>query len=128
MFSRLLILIGLVAAGLLLFIITTVAPVEAGAAGILAVFVLSYVVILCGLTFIIWLLILITEKVGKNIRIFRKMTEVSLVKAYYYSSVISLGIIIMISLRSVGTIGIYEYALILLFVLLGCIYVAKRTR
>lgn len=127
MFSKIIILIGLVAASLLLFIVTTISPGEAGASGILMVFVLSYVVLLCGLTFVIWLLVSLVKRLGRSVRFFRNQSGISLVRAYYYSSVLSLGLIIVISLGSVGSIGVYEYCLVLLFVLLGCTYVARRT-
>ena len=128
MLTRILVLIGLAAAGLLLFIITTVAPSAAGASGILAVFILSYIVLLCLFTFLIWIFVRVVEKIGRGLHIFRKVHTVSLGKAYYYSSVVSLGIIIATSLRSVGGVGIRELSLVVLFVLLGCIYVARRTR
>lgn len=128
MLSRMLLFVGLVAAGLLLFIMTSISPGSAGAPGILAVFVLSYVVLLCLFTFLIWGFLKVIEKIGRNLTLFRNISRVSLWKAYYYSSVVSLGIIIVISLRSVGGIGFYELGLVSFFVLLGCMYVARMTR
>ncbi|USN96425.1 MAG: hypothetical protein H6797_05130 [Candidatus Nomurabacteria bacterium] len=127
MLTRILVLIGLAAAGLLLFIITTVAPSSAGASGILAVFILSYVVLLCLLTFFVWISVRVVGKIGKSLHVLQNVQVISLSKAYYYSSVVSLGVVIVASLRSVGTVGIYELSLVTLFVLLGCVYVARRT-
>lgn len=128
MLSKILTLVGLAAAGLLLFIVTTVTPGSAGAAGILMVFVLSYVVLLCLFTFVIWASMKVFEKIGKRTSIFRGMSKMSLAKSYYYSSVIALGLVIILSLRSVGGVSIYELSLVILFVLFGCVYVARMTR
>jgi hypothetical protein len=127
MLARILMIAGLVATGLLLILVTTVTPNSAGAVGILAVFLLSYTVIVCLLTFLIWLSARLVSKMGKEIRVFRKDYSISLKKSYYYSSVISLGPVIVISLQSVGGVGIYEMALVVVFIALGCLYIVRRT-
>jgi hypothetical protein len=127
MLAKILMIIGLVATGLLLILVTTVTPNSAGAVGILAVFLLSYTAIVCLLTFFIWLSARLVSKAGKEIRVFRKDYSISLKKSYYYSSVISLGPVIVVSLQSVGGIGIYELALVILFIALGCLYIVRRT-
>ncbi len=127
MLAKLLSIIGLVATGLLLILITTTPPADAGAMGILVVFLLSYVVLVCGLTFIVWSLAKIVNRIGKRIGVLRSTYIVDLKKSYYYSSVLALGPIIVVSLQSVGGVGIYEVCLVLLFVFLGCLYVSRRT-
>jgi len=126
MLAKLLIIVGLVAAGLLLILLTTVPPSASGAMGILAVFLLSYIVLLCFFTFAIWVLAKVVDRVGRGLRLFRNGYSVSLKRSYYYSTVVSLGPIIVVSLQSVGGAGIYEFGLVLVFVLLGCVYVARR--
>lgn len=127
MLAKLLSIIGLVATRLLLILITTTPPADAGAMGILVVFLLSYVVLVCGLTFIVWSLAKIVNRIGKRIGVLRSTYIVDLKKSYYYSSVLALGPIIVVSLQSVGGVGIYEVCLVLLFVFLGCLYVSRRT-
>src|SRR5690554_2646952 len=105
MLAKLLSIIGLVATGLLLILITTTPPADAGAMGILVVFLLSYVVLVCGLTFIVWSLAKIVNRIGKRIGVLRSTYIVDLKKSYYYSSVLALGPIIVVSLQSVGGVG-----------------------
>lgn len=127
MFSKILILTGLAAAGLLLYIVNSITPSEAGASGIFAVFILGYVVLLSLITFFIWFVLMLVRKLGEGSDISRRVAGLTLVKTYYYSSVFSLGVVILVSLQSIGTVGFREYLLVTLLVLLGCLYVTKRT-
>lgn len=127
MFARLLITVGLVSAGLLLIIFTTTTPSTGGAFGILSVFLLSYIVSLVLFTFLLWFTAFLIRKAGKRTRFIRKPYTLTLKNAYYYSSVIALGPVIMVSLQSVGGIGLYELILTALFIVLGCIYVSRRS-
>lgn len=126
MLAKILTITGLVATGLLLILITTTTPATAGAAGILAVFMLGYIALLCFLTFIIWLLTRLANRVGTDLRVFRRKGSISLRKSYYYASIVALGPVIIISLQSVGGVGFYDLGLVFFFVLLGCVYVARR--
>ena len=126
MLARLLITVGLVATGLLFILLTTTTPASAGAIGIFVVFLLGYVVTLCAVTFTLWALVALASKVGRNTRLWRKGRRISLRKSYYYSSVISLGPTIIISLQSVGGVGFYDLGLVAIFIFLGCVYVSRR--
>ena len=127
MLAKLLVIVGLVSAGLLLIILTTTTPSDSGAFGILSVFLLGYIVSLVFFTFLLWLIAQILNRVGKRTQRARKLYAITLKKAYYYSSVIALGPVIMISLQSVGGVGLYEVGLTILFIVLGCIYVSRRS-
>ncbi len=126
MLAKMLITTGLVSAGLLLILLTATTPSSAGAIGILAVFLLSYVVVLACSTFLVWALAAFINKVGRSTRLLRKPYIFTLKKSYYFSSIIALAPVIMVSLQSVGGIGPYELALIAAFIILGCLYVSKR--
>ncbi len=126
MFIRLLSLAGLVSTGLLLFIMTTYEPSSVGALGILAVFFLGYVVILCSLTILLLIFVYLLRRIRSKVRILSKIQQLSVKAIYYYSSVLALAPVIIISLRSVGEVSFYETSLILLFEILGCLYIAKR--
>jgi len=126
MLARILSIVGLVSAGLLLILLTTATPGQAGALGILAVFVLLYTTILCMLTFVVWLLAKVANKLGSELGMFKKPYSVSLKKSYYYSSVIALAPVIIISLQSVGGVGLYELVMVVVFIALGCLYVSRR--
>ena len=126
MLARILSIVGLASAGLLLILVTTTTPESSGAMGILAVFILTYSTILCLLTFVMWLLAKITNRLGNDLRLLKKPYSFSLKRSYYYSSVIALAPVIIISLQAVGGVGIYDLGLIIIFVGLGCLYVSRR--
>lgn len=128
MFGKLLFIIGLAAAGLLLVILNVMTPASGGAFGILAVFLLAYVALLVAVTFGLWALSRVVRKVISEIKPGRAAEKLPLKKAYYYASVIALAPVILVSLQSVGGVGVYELGLVLLFVLLGCVYIARRTK
>ena len=119
---------GLVAAGLLLIIVNTTTPAEAGAAGMLLVFVLSYVVLTALLSCGIWLVARLVARVyPRRVAKGRSRESIGLRQAYYYATVLALAPVILLSLQSVSGVGMYEIALVTLLVCLGCIYVSRRT-
>ena len=126
MLARILSIIGLVSAGLLLFLLTTTTPADVGAFGILAAFFLIYSVTLSLFTFSIWIVSQLVDKLGRRTHLLRKPYVFTLRKAYYYASVLALGPVIIMSLQTVGGVGVYELGLVGLFMFLGCLYVAKR--
>ncbi len=107
-------------------ILNTTTPATAGAFGILAIFIFAYLFIVSCMTFVLYGIsrgvAFITSSTTK-----RPYETFSLQRAYYYSTIVSLAPVIIISLQSVGGVGIYELGLILFFVFLGCVYVTKRT-
>lgn len=121
--------IGTVAAVVLLAVLLqTTTPATVGPLGILFVFILLYVSVLGVLTFLLFGCSRIAVKI---ITIFprRKPAQaVSLGRAYYYSSVIALAPVLFIGMQSVGEVSIYDVLLVVLFVVIACIYIAKRTR
>lgn len=127
MLAKLLIIIGLASAGLLLVLMNITTPVTAGAVGILAVFLLGYVIMTVVITFTVYLIEKLLRKTVGELSRNRTSTPFTLKKAYYYSSVVALAPVIFVSLQSVGGIGIYEVILVFLLVALGCLYIAKRT-
>jgi hypothetical protein len=126
MLSKILVGTGLVSAGLLLIILTTTTPSSVGAFGILSVFLLSYIVALSCLTFIVWFVAIAINKLGRSTHLIRRPYHFSLKKSYYYSTILALAPVIMVSLQSVGGIGVYELILIVAFIFIGCIYVSRR--
>jgi hypothetical protein len=49
-------------------------------------------------------------------------------QSYYYSTVIAAAPIMLIGLQSVGSIGVAEFLLVIVFVFIGCLYITKRIR
>ena len=107
-------------------VLTTYEPGSIGAVGILAVFFLGYLTVLCSLTLALWVLKRILDRVTLKSSFLRWVSRLGPKEVYYYSSVLAIAPVVLISLKSVGSIGFYEIMLVVLFEILGCVYVAKR--
>ena len=114
---------------LLAVLLQTTTPATIGPLGILFVFILLYVSVLGVLTFLLFGCSRIIAKLVSSI-IVRKPTiqPLTLGRAYYYSSVLALAPVLFIGMQSVGEVSIYDVVLVVLFVVIACIYIAKRTR
>lgn len=118
--------IGIIAAIVLLFFIFSTTPSSAGPVGILSVFVCFYVLMLCLTTVLLWVIHRVIRLTAKPFIARKPIEPLKLSTAYYFSSILALGPVILIGMQSVGEVGIYELGLIILFVSIGCVYIAKR--
>lgn len=112
---------------LLFVLLHTTTPSSAGAIGILSVFILAYVFIVGALSFFMYGVSRVIVKVSRLIAARKPLEPMTFKRAYYYSSVVGLSPVIVISMQSVGSFGVYESALVALLVIIGCVYVTKRT-
>jgi hypothetical protein len=120
--------IGFISATMVLIILLqTTTPATVGPLGILLIFVLMYVSVLCALTFLLYIASKFIAKVSASITVRRPIQRMTLVKSYYFSSVIALAPVMLIGMQSVGEVGFYDVALIILFIVISCVYIAKRT-
>lgn len=127
MLARVISTVGIIAAGVLLFFVSTTTPSQAGPLGILVVFLCLYGVLFSGATFLIWGVQRVVVKLLSPFTVRRPMQPLSLSRAYYFASIISLAPVMLIGMQSVGGIGVYEVGLVALFTIIGCVYIAKRT-
>ncbi|QHN42458.1 hypothetical protein GII36_01150 [Candidatus Mycosynbacter amalyticus] len=127
MLSKILVVIGVIAAVALGYVLNTTSPVEAGATGVLAVFLLSYIVSVVVLTFFVFWTYKLMLHVFYSDRTGHAGQQLSLRKAYYYASILALGPVILVSLRSVGQAGAVQLFLVLALLALGCLYVSRQT-
>ncbi len=128
MLKKFVIIITLLGPCLLAILLNITTPATAGPFGILAIFVFAYLSSL-GLTTII--LFGVSRGLAKLSHIFmarKPITPITLKMSYNYSTVIAFAPIMLIGFQSVGDITIYELLLLILFLVIGCIYVAKRIR
>lgn len=115
-------------AGLLLIILLqTTNPTTSGPLGILIVFILMYVSALGVLTFLLFWGSRITARLASSVTVRRPLQVLSLGKAYYFSSVLSLVPVMLIGMQSVGSVGFYNVSLVVIFALIACVYIVKRT-
>lgn len=127
MLGKALLIIAVISGVILTIIVNATTPASAGAFGILAVFMFAYLLLLSVLTFVLYAISRLLSLIARTFATRRPVEVISLRKAYYYSTIIALAPIIIISMQSVGGVGVYEFGLIVLLVLIGCVYVTKRT-
>lgn len=120
MLGKVLALITLGAFVILSALLQSTSPSTIHPLGILAVFILLYLLVLGALTFFMF-------AVARTINSFRKKKqEIRIQQVYYYASVLALAPVMIIGMRSIGHAGVYDIALILLFEIVACFYIAKR--
>lgn len=127
--GRFLLIAMAIATMLLMIIFHTTVPAAIGPLGILFVFILMYVVTVGVLTFLIFGLSILFQR-GVSVFIITKkpLQSLSFTRSYYFSSVVSLGPIMLIGIHSVGDLGFYDVLLVGIFIIISSIYVAKRTQ
>ena len=110
-----------------LFVLLNVSnPSEIGPLGILAVFFCLYLV-LCGvMLFVLWGGHRVMARLLKPLLVRRPIVPMSAHKAYYFASVLALGPIMLLGMQSVGGVDPTGAGLVGLFMLIGCVYIAKR--
>ena len=115
------------AAVVLALILQTSTPSNAGPVGILIVFLLMYVLVLGVLTFVLFWVSKLWNRGMTIVMPRHPSAPLTLVRSYYFSSVIGLAPVIFIGMQSVGEVGFYDVLLIVIFVSVACFYIAKRT-
>lgn len=117
-----------VAAGIILIIMLQMTnPSTVGPLGLLAVFFLLYVVLLGGMTELLWIGSRAVQIVGRRFTAKRPPGRLSLKRAYYFSTVLALGPTMALAMLSIGSFGVYEMLLIIVFLAVACLYVSKRS-
>lgn len=111
---------------LLAVLFNVMAPSNAGPFGVLAIFILIYISCMGISTLLIYAFSRLTAHLSVIIMARRPIEAISFRRSYYFSTVLSAVPVILIGLQSVGRIGIYEYLLVLIYVIIGCTYVHKQ--
>jgi hypothetical protein len=111
---------------LLLILLNITTPATAGPFGILAIFVFVYLLSFGLMTFFLYGMSRIIAHISAAFVVRRPLQGMTLRRSYFFSSVIAAAPVMLIALKSVGVIGIYEYLLVIFFVVIGCLYVSKR--
>jgi hypothetical protein len=128
MLAKLIAIITLVSLCLLALLLNTTAPATAGPFGILAIFIFAYLSSLGVMTYFLYGVSRVVSHLASAFTIQKPFGALSFKRAYYYSTVVAAAPIMLIGLQSVGSIGVYEFILVLLFTVIGCIYITKRIR
>ena len=127
MFTNFLSIVGVAAAIGLGYLLLSTTPAEAGAVGVLGVFLLFYVVSVVVLTFFIFWFYKLLQRVFYSDRTGQAGRELSMRRAYYFASVLALTPVMFMGLRSVGKLDLVTVGLVCVLMALGCLYVSKQT-
>lgn len=126
MLQRTLIITTLVSLCVLLLLLATTTPATAGPFGLLVIFLTSYLAFLGVISFFLFGAGKLIRLLLSGFRLRKPFEPWSLKRCYYYATVLALAPVMLIGLQSVGGAGIYGYGLVLLFEVIGCIYITKR--
>jgi hypothetical protein len=106
--------------------LTLTTPASAGPFGLLVIFVSAYLTSLGLVSFFLYGISRLITYVSASFTVRRPMQPLSFRRSYYFSTVIAAAPVMLIGLQSVGSVGIYEFILVSLFIGIGCVYIAKR--
>ena len=128
MLKRIVAIMTIASLCLLLILLTITAPTSVGPFGILAVFVFAYTSSLGVVTYLLYGVSGMISRLSVAFTVKRPLRAFSFRDAYYYSTILAIAPVMLVGLQSVNTIGIYEFGLVGLFEVIGCLYITKRIR
>lgn len=126
MLQRAILLITLVSLCLLSAMLVTTTPASAGPFGLLLIFISAYLAFLGLISFFLYGVSRIIIYVTAGFSLRRPVKQLSFRRAYFFSTILAAAPVMLIGLQSVGSIGVYEVILVLVFEVIGCVYIAKR--
>jgi len=113
---------------LLIILVNTTTPITAGPFGILAIFGLSYILLVVISAYLLHYMSLLISRLSLSLISRKPFDEISLKRSYYYATIIAAAPIMLVGLQSVGSVGLYELLLVSIFVVIGCLYVSKKVK
>lgn len=126
MLQRVITLTTIVSLCLLGLMLASTTPATAGPFGLLVIFISAYLACLGLISFFLYGISRVIGHVVRGMGARRPPVTMSFRRAYYFSTVLAAAPVMLIGLQSVGSIGIYEVALVLIFEIIGCLYISKR--
>jgi len=111
---------------LLTVLLNATTPVTAGPIGILAIFIFAYISLTGAVAYLLYWMSRIIAYLSSVIISRKPFQTLSFKRSYYYSTIIAAAPIMLVGLQSVSAVGFYEYFLMFVFIIIGCLYVSKR--
>jgi len=128
MLQRTLILVTVVSLLLLGTLFMTTTPATAGPLGLLVIFISAYLASLGMMSFFLYGGSHLAATFFSGFSTRRPLRPLTLRRSYYYATVVAVAPVMLVGLQSVGSVGIYEVGLVILFVGIGCVYISRRTQ
>ncbi|MBC7459428.1 hypothetical protein H7200_01800 [Candidatus Saccharibacteria bacterium] len=126
MLQRVIAIITTVSLCLLTLMLVTTTPATAGPFGLLLIFLTAYLTSLGLISFFLYGISRIVVYATAGFTLRRPMQVMPFRRAYYFSTILAAAPVMLVGLQSVGSIGIYEFLLVVVFEVIGCLYIAKR--
>jgi len=126
MLGRVITISSFVAAILLILLLSNTTPTTVGPLGLLAVFFLLYVLLIGFFTVLLWVSSGIMARISDIVTTRKPLRVLSLSKCYYLASIIALGPVMMLAMKSIGSLGIYEILLVSIFLIVAIFYITRR--
>lgn len=76
---------------------------------------------------LLWVSSYLLQMTARRFATKRPPGRLSLARAYYFSTVLALGPVMVIAMQSIGSFGLYELLLIGVFLAVGILYISKRS-
>lgn len=127
MFKKVIALVTFFSIAFLWMLLVMTSPSSAGPLGILIFFLLLYIAVLGALTFLFYEGSSVYARVAHLVKGKSNVERLSFHRAYYYASVGALAPVMILAMQSVSQIGIYQLLLVVFFVTIAWVYIAKRT-
>jgi hypothetical protein len=126
--QKTIVLITLISIAAVTLLVNTTTPGTIGPFGILVIFIFAYLASIGVITYIIYGFSFMSKHLVSVFGVRKEVAALSFRRSYYYSTVIAAAPIMLIGLSSVGAVGLYEFVLVVIFVVIGCLYITKTIR
>ncbi len=128
MLPRIVATVSLLGVGILSVLLTFTSPTTAGPFGLLVIFITAYLTFMGMISFFLFGMSHLIAALLKGSTAKKPLRPMEFRRAYYLSTVLAAAPVMLIGLQSVQQVGIYEFGLVVLFEVIACLYVTKRTQ
>lgn len=127
MLSKIVATVSIASLCLLSYMLVFTAPAEAGPFGLLTVFVSAYLTFVGLISFFLLGVNRLVVALSANMALRKPLQKVAFRRCYYLATVLATAPVMLIGLQSVQAIGLYDLALVVLFQVVACVYILRRT-
>ena len=128
MLPRIIATVSIASLFVLIMMLIFTAPSQIGPFGLLVLFITAYLTFVGLISFFLFGINRLIVMVSSGMTLRRPLLKMEFRRAYYFSTVLAAGPVMLIGLQSVQSIGIYEFLLVVIFEVVACVYVSKRMR
>lgn len=127
MFAKFLAVIGVLSALVLFVVLQITSPSTIHPVGLLGVFILLYVTVGVVTLYVLYYGSRAVSRAIASMNGSRgRPSTLTMQRAYIYATVIALAPVILLGMRSVGSYGVVDLVLVLLFEVIACFYIWRR--